>query len=279
MTIKINNESIRIRPSSIDNFYGCAYQWGKVFLEGVYTIPNSRAAIGTSIHYGIEESWKEAMSSGKAEHNLSMMTDATVEKMKELASEDISYGDGENVNSCCSEAVAGITAWKDDISQFLTIPEAVETYFQIDLVHPIVSDLGGTVDYLGKCGDGYVIDDVKTSKRKVTPSGYTTQQSIYKYLADANGKPILKNRIQSVVLKKESEAHILNLEPNVEQAKTLVNGMLDALELVHKDVAPVEVILRGNPKYTFCSERFCSLYKTCPFVKGKETKKVRVVKL
>lgn len=278
--IKINNENIRIRPSAIDTFYGCAYQWGKTYLEGVSSIPNARAAIGTAIHHGIEKSWEEAMSSGTAEHNLGMMSDAAVENLKEQAKEhDLVYNEGENVNTCSAETIKGLSAWKEDISMFLAIPKAVETFYKIDINHSIVSELGGTVDYLAKSGDGHVIDDVKTSKRKVTPAGYSTQQAIYKYLAEANGDKINQNRIQSVVLKKEPDAHILSFEPNVSQAKTLVNGMLDALDLVAKDVAPIETILRGNPKYTFCSQKFCAHYSTCPFVNGKETKKVQAVKL
>ena len=63
-TIKVLQEDIRLRPSSIDSFFGCAFQWGKHFLEGESSIPNDRAAIGTSIHAGAEQVWLESISAG-----------------------------------------------------------------------------------------------------------------------------------------------------------------------------------------------------------------------
>lgn len=273
MTIKINNESLRIRPSAVDNFYGCAYQWGKKHLEGLQGRAKSRSAIGTAIHKGIEVSWQEAQKVQRAEHNLTMMQDAAMESFREELNNDMAFGNDETQQTCETEIVKGIEAWKEDISQFLAIPSGVEQFFQVDLQHPLVHEVGGTIDYIAPMRDGakhgFVLDDVKTSKRKSNGSSYQTQQSIYKYLADANDHPILMNRIQQVVLKKAPEAQIIQLDTNVSQAKNLVNGMLDTLELVAKDVVPIEQILRGNPTYVFCSKQYCECYYDCPFVAGK----------
>ncbi|QBP07026.1 PD-(D/E)XK nuclease superfamily protein [Edwardsiella phage ETP-1] len=266
MSIKINNMSIRIRPSAVDSFYGCAYQWGKTFLEGISSIPNSRAAIGTAIHAGIEASWRDAMAHGKANHNLSAMSDAAVSSFKEETANGCSFGNDETVNTCHVEIIGGIKAWVEDIAPFVPVPEAVETFLKVDIQnHPFVSEVGGTLDYLGHG----VIDDVKTSKRKVTGSSYDTQQAIYKYLAEANGHQVLHSRLQNVVLTKSPAGQILTIEPNVGKAKSLVNGMLDVLELVAKDIVPIELLLRGNPKYTFCSDKYCAHYDNCPWVRGK----------
>lgn len=264
MTIKINNEALRIRPSAVDSFYSCAYAWGKNFLEGVPSRPNSRAAIGTAIHAGVEAMWLDAMSSGKKDPNMSMMTDAAMQAWKEETHDGVQFGDGEDEGSCAVEIIKGTEAFIEDIVPFTSIPKAVETFFKVDINNPLVSELGGTIDYLGNG----IIADVKTSKRKSEPEGHTVQQSIYKYLAEANGEKIHGNLIQQVVLKKEPEGAILQLEPDVEQAKFLVNGILDVMDLVARDVAPIETILRPNPKHVFCSEQFCAHYKTCPAVKG-----------
>lgn len=264
MTIKINNEALRIRPSAVESFYSCAYAWGKNFLEGSSSIPNSRAAIGTSIHAGVEAMWNDSIKSGKKEPNLSMMTDAAMEAWKEETHDGVQYGDGEDQGSCAVEIMKGTEAFVEDIVPFTAIPKAVETFFKVDIDNPLVSELGGTIDYLGNG----VIGDVKTSKRKSGPEGHTVQQSIYKYLAEANGEKINSNIIQQVVLKKAPEGAILQLEPDIEQAKWLVNGILDVMDLVARDVAPIEQILRPNPKHVFCSEKFCAHYKTCPAVKG-----------
>lgn len=264
MTIKINNEAIRIRPSAVESFYSCAYAWGKNFLEGSSSIPNSRAAIGTSIHAGVEAMWNEAIATGKKEANLSMMTDAAMQAWKDETHDGVQFGSGEDEGSCAVEIIKGTEAFIEDIVPFTSIPKAVETFFKVDIDNPLVSELGGTVDYLGNG----VIADVKTSKRKSGPEGHTVQQSIYTYLANANGENIKSNLIQQVVLKKEPEGAILQLEPDIEQAKWLVNGILDVMDLIAKDVAPIEQLLRPNPKHVFCSEKFCAHYKTCPAVRG-----------
>lgn len=264
MTIKINNENIRIRPSAVDTFYGCSYQWGKSFLEGISSIPNSRAAIGTAIHAGIEKSWQEAIRKGKADHNISFMTDAAMESWKEETHDGVSFGDDETPGSCASEIVKGMEAWVEDIAPFVPVPKAVETFYKIDIDNPIVTELGGTIDYIGHgC-----IDDVKTSKRKVTTGSYDTQQGIYKFLAEANGETVTRSRLQNVILTKNPNGQILTIEPDVEKAKGLVNGILDVMTIVAKDIVPIELLLRGNPKYVFCSEKYCAHYDTCPWVKG-----------
>lgn len=264
MSIKINNEALRIRPSAVESFYSCAYAWGKNFLEGSSSIPNSRAAIGTAIHAGVEAMWTEAMSTKKKEPNLSMMTDAAMQSWKDETHDGINFGDNEDEGSCAVEIIKGTEAFIEDIVPFTSIPKAVETFFKVDIQNPLVSELGGTLDYLGNG----VIADVKTSKRKSGPEGHTVQQSIYKYLAEANGEKIHSNLIQQVVLKKQPEGAILQLEPDIEQAKWLVNGILDVMDVVAKDTVPIETLLRPNPKHVFCSEKFCAYYRSCPAIKG-----------
>jgi len=272
MTIKINNENIRIRPSSIDGFFGCSYQWGKTFLEGVVTIPNARAAIGTSIHAAAEHLWKDAMKTGKKDTNLSTLSDVAMDTWKETVKEGVQFDEGEDENSAAATILGGTGAYVDDIVPFAQIPTGVEEFFKIDVDHPIVSEVGGTVDYITDTS----IADIKTSKRKPTVGNYLTQQSMYTMLANANGRKVEHNLIQSVVLKKQPDGAILPMESKPEYAKNLVNHMLDTLDLVAKDVAPIETILRGNPKYMFCSNKYCSLYDSCPFVQGKDLNKIQV---
>lgn len=264
MTIKLNNTALRIRPSAVESFYGCAYQWGKHNLEGISSIPNSRAAIGTAIHAAAEQMWNECISSGKKEHNFSAMVDAANETFKEEEKLGMKYGEGENINTCMSEVLNGTKAFVEDIVPFTEVPDAVETFYKVDIEHPFVTELGGTVDYIGNG----IIADIKTTKRSSGVEGYVVQQSIYKYLAEANGEKVDANLIQQVVMKKKPEGAILKLEPNIDYSKHLVNTMLDTLDLVAKDIAPIETILRGNPKYMYCSDTFCNFYQSCPFVKG-----------
>lgn len=276
MTIKINFEGIRIRPSAIDSFYNCPYQWGKTFLEGCRSIPGARAAIGTSIHAGAEVFWSEAMRTDKKDTNLTMLTDAAIEAFKKETEDGVQYDDGENSNTAIVEIVRGTETFVSDIAEFTPIPSAVEHFVKVDITHPLVSEIGGTIDYYSH--KHRTLADLKTSKRKPTVSNYVTQQSTYKYLAEANGMPVEHNLIQAVVLKASPEGSVLSLEPDVAQAKFLINHMLDTLEVLVTDKIRPELLLRGNPKYYLCSEKYCAQYKTCPFVRG-EAPVAKAIKL
>ncbi len=265
MSIKINNTDIVIRPSSVDSFQQCQYQWAKVYLEGVTTIPSSRAAIGTGIHKGIEEMWKEAISSGKKDPNIGLMLDAATESFKEEATKkEMSYNDGETIDTCNREIILGTQAFVDELVPFLDIPIAVEKRFTVDIGHhPIVNGVSGVVDYIATDR----IDDIKTSTRKPPASKFLAQQSTYKFLAQENGHVVNHNMLQVVVLKKEPACHILELKPNVLQAKYLINNILDTVEAACNEVTSMEVLFKCNTKYYLCSKKYCSLHGTCPATK------------
>lgn len=275
--IQVLNEDITLRPSSVDSFFQCSYQWGKTFLEGITTIPGSRAAIGTAIHRGAEVYWSEAMERGDVDDNLSKLTDAAMEAWKDETKDGVNYNDGETEGSCAKEIISGTQTFVEDIAPYAQIPDFVEERFSVDLDHPLVKRLSGTVDYMSRS----TIADLKTSKRKPSPPNYTTQQSIYKYLAIANGHDIKHNLIHGVVLKAKPEGMILPMEANVPQAKALVNNILDTLDVVWADKVPIETILRPNPKYYLCSPKYCSLYGNgCPATSGWDTPdKPKTVKL
>lgn len=263
--INWDGSKVRARPSSIDTFFNCPYQWAKVFLEGVKTIPGARAAIGTAIHKGVEEMWLEAqITQSKEAVNLTMMCDAAIEEFQSLDNEGINYDQGEDYATAESEIIHGTRAFVEDIVPFADIPVGVEEFFTIDLEHPVIEELGGTIDYRSTS----TIADVKTSKRKPVPASYTTQQTIYKILAEENGHPVQENVIQAVALTKNPVGYIMALEPKIDRTKFLFNSMLDALEAFSEGVDP-KLLFRGNPKYYLCSAKYCSLYcGGCPYVNG-----------
>ncbi len=263
-TIKITQTDICIRPSSVDTFQQCPYQWAKVFLEGKTSIPNARAAIGTGIHRGIEVMWNEAILSKKKDPNAGMMTDASIEAFHEEGKKGLRYDDGENQTTAEGDIKKGIEAYIEDCMPFLDIPKAVETRFEVEISdHPIVTSVGGTVDYLAEG----ILDDVKTSKKTPSTPNYRTQQSIYKYLAEANGVQIRQNRIQGVVLTKKAKGTILEMETDVDQAKYIVNTLLDTIEFAAKDLVPIDQLFRCNTKYYLCSTKYCAFHGSCPATK------------
>ena len=263
--ITINETNLRIRPSAIDTFNQCSFQWAKVFLEGITTIPNSRAAIGTGVHAGVETMWNDAIRSGKKDPYVDGMVDAGVEAFdEELKLGNMRFDDGEDQNSCHMEIVQGINCYVDNLVDFLDIPTAVEKRFTVPISnHPLVQDISGTVDYIAPGR----IDDVKTSKRKPSVANYKTQQSIYRFLAEENGHPVTHNMIQGVVFTKTPQAMILEADIDVQQAKNVVNSLLDTLRVAAEGSVPLDVLFRCNPKYYLCSNKYCTLYGSCPATK------------
>lgn len=264
--LKINYSGIRIRPSSINGFYNCAFQWAKIFLEGQSSVPGARAAIGTSIHKGAEVFWNEAISTKRKDAPMDVLTDAAMEAFKEEAQKGLQYDDGEDANTAEKTIIQGVNVFVSDIAEFTPIPTAVEMFVKVDIQHPLVAEIGGTIDYYS--AEQRVIADLKTSKRKPTPSNYVTQQSTYKYLAEANGLLVDHNHIQGVILKANPEGLVLPMEPNVPQTKHLINHMLDVLEVAVQDKVPLEILFPGNPNYYLCSNKYCSQYNTCKFANG-----------
>jgi hypothetical protein len=269
-----DGNKIIIRPSAVDGFAQCSYQWYHAHVLGQSTIPGARAAIGTAIHAAAENEWTKAIASGQKDFNKSAMHDAAIAELHELNKLGLQYDDGENLNTAEVTALEGVDAYADDISPFVDIPIAVEVRYTIDIDNPVVKAVSGTIDYLGNG----VVADTKTSKRKPVVESYTTQQSIYKLLAEQGvtndgvlGSPVYRNQIHGVILGKTGAAGtILDLTPNVPRAKVLVNSMLETLEIMAKDIVPPEVLFRGNPKYYLCDKKYCALYSICPFVKGDE---------
>lgn len=266
MDIKINHTDIRIRPSSIDNFNNCALQWAKVFLEGRSSIPGARAAIGTAIHKSAEVLWNNAIKKQEIDTNMDWLNDAAIEEFKEIEKKDSLYYDqGEDTNTAQSTILQGVNVFVEDIVPFTPIPQAVEKFLEVKISgNPIINAIGGTIDYLTDT----VVADVKTSKRKPVVSNYSTQQSIYRYLAIEHGYNIEHSLIQGVVLKKKPEGLILEMEPKVDQAKYIVNQMLRTMEIAASDTVPLNVLFRGNPKYYLCSEKYCNFYNECEWTKG-----------
>jgi len=259
-----DGNKIRLRPSAVDNFFTCAHQWAKTFLEGQVTIPGARAAIGTAVHKGVEDMWIEAKLKGNKDINMSMVNDSAIESYQSQDNEyDLSYDNGEDLNTAQGTVLDGVRVFVEDIVPFTDIPDAVEQFIEIDLDHKVVSGLGGTIDYLG----GDIIADVKTSKRKPVAEGYTTQQTIYKILAESTGKVINHNLIQGVAFTKNPMGHILELEPKVDKTKFLINSMLDSLDAFEQGVDP-KILFRGNTKHYLCSPKYCSLHSCCPYVNG-----------
>lgn len=262
-------EKIIIRPSSLASFVSCPRQWYYTFIKGVVTIPSARAAIGTGIHAGVEVMWKEAIKTNdKEKPNISTMTDAAIEAYdKEVKKADgrMDYGSDLDDNTSRNSVVKGTNAFVTDILPFTPIPISVEKRLTLPIKHCLVSEIGGTIDYLGD----NTIADIKTSKRKVVPQSHVLQQSVYRLLAERNGYQIKHSLIQGVVLAKtKTVGGIDELQANIPQVKFIIKNLLARLKALYSGTDP-ELLFPGNPKHYLCSDQYCNLRSTCPFVHGK----------
>lgn len=263
-----DGSKITIRPSAVDGFMQCPRQWALTHIAGIRSMPGARAAIGTAIHAGVEQEWKQAMATKQKDFNVSAMADLAIAELHELDMEGLNYDADENLATAEAEVRGGLKAFAEDIAPFTDIPIAVEVRYTVDIDNPVVACLSGTVDYINT----NAIADIKTSKRKPTPANYVTQQSIYKYLAESNGVKVDHNYIQGVILKGRPEGTILDLTPDIPKAKVAVNTILDVAEAFSAGIRP-SLLFRGNPKYYLCSDKYCALHSTCPYASGelKET--------
>ena len=218
---------IRLRPSSLDSFYGCAFQWANVFLAGKFSIPSARAAIGTAVHKGIEVMWKDAMlTKSKDGINLNMMKDAAIDNYIEADNEDtLMYEHGEDSHMAEQLVQSGVEVFVEDIVPYVDIPKHVEHFLTMDIDNVVVNEIGGTIDYIIP-GE---LADVKTSKRKPVPQSYVTQQDVYKLLAEKHGNKINRQIIHGIAFTKQPVGHILEVESKMDRTKYLVNHMLDTL--------------------------------------------------
>lgn len=265
--IKLNETSMRIRPSTVKDFLDCPFKWAKRHLEGVQSLTNHKAAIGTGVHASAEQFWEEVIAAQDPDkYNISAMIDRGVAALDEEIERGVDFGDeGDNRDTAIKLISNGAIAFADDIGCFTPFPDEVEAYYEVEIDHWLVTSLGGTIDYRA----GGTVGDIKTSSRKPTPSSYVIQQSIYTYLVEANGIPVTSNIIQGITLgKTKTEGNTMALTPNVPQAKFAVNSILDRLDVVQLDTVPLHVLFPGNPNTYLCSDKWCPNYKTCPFVNG-----------
>lgn len=254
-----------IRPSALDGFMQCPQQWYRVFILGGTSIPNSRAAIGTAIHAGVEEMWNDSIKAKTKVASKGSMADAAMEAFAEEEQKGLVYDASETQGTCAKEIVTGLDTYVEDIVPYVVIPTAVETRYSVKITnHPLVEGVSGTLDYVDE--DRGIIADLKTSKRKHNVANSSTQQSIYRFLAEANGVKVRISNIQSVVLKAKPEGHVMDAQINQPKAKAVVNTLLDTLEVFNEDKVDPNILFRGNPKYWLCSPKYCAFFNDCKFV-------------
>lgn len=259
---KIANEGkIILRPSSLQQFLGCPFQWVQAQLLGDFQRPAAAATAGTSLHKGAEVGYTDKIKHGQLPP-VSFLTDVVAEEWRRLNEEqDLVYGKDEDYHTYESELVSGMKVYYKDIMHD-TNPIAVEKRYTIPLDHPIFEAFSGTLDIVLERG----IVDLKRTKKKTDPSKYTLQQSSYTMLRRANGEESNFNEIHNVVGGKSAER--LALMPKVDYAKYIVNQILDTTEEFWNTGNPNLFRGTNSHAYYLCSAAWCGYYSKCPHVEG-----------
>jgi len=259
---KIKNEGkLRLRPSSLQQFLGCPFQWYQAQIRGDFQRPAAAAVAGTSLHKGAEMGYKDKIKLGQLPP-VSFLTDVVAEEWKKLNEEnDFEYGKGEDYYTYENDLIKGMKDYYEDLMP-ITDPIDVEKRYTVKLDHPVFEDISGTLDIVLDRG----VVDLKHTKRKTSPDKYVLQQSTYTWLRQQNGEVSNFNEIHNVIRGKGVER--LALAPKIDYAKNVINQILDVTEKFYETGDPA--LFRGTNKYAYflCSKDWCGYYSKCPFVQG-----------
>ncbi len=261
--------NIVLRPSSIKSYLSCPRKWFECFINDIPQPQNSRAAIGTASHAGVEMGWILAMNAGNKEAiDLAAMEATALGKWREIfndAQGEMSFDKGKDDKDAERDVLAATRLLYREVMMLdsVPIPEAVEKRFTVDIDHRVVGSISGSADYV--CGN--TIADIKTSKRLIGANAHVLQQTIYKWLANKNGMNVKHNMIHGVIFVANPYVQIFEMDSNEEMMTHVINGLLAKLDLVY-DGADPDVIFHGNTSDYLCSNLYCGSRNTCPFVHG-----------
>lgn len=258
---KIRDEGkLVLRPSSLQQFLGCPFQWFQGAIENNFQRPAAAASAGTALHKGAEEGYRDKIKTG-ALPPISFLTDVVAEEWRKLNDEqDLSYSKDETYEKYESDLVKGMKDYYKDLMHE-TNPIDVEKRYTVNIEHPIFESVSGTLDIVLDRG----VVDLKHTKQKTNANKYVLQQSTYTWLRQANGEVCNFNEIHNVIRGKGTER--LALAPKVDYARYIINQILDTTERFWQTGDPTLFRGTNSHSYFLCSEGWCGYYNECPHVK------------
>ncbi|MCH9740365.1 MAG: hypothetical protein K0U38_05945 [Epsilonproteobacteria bacterium] len=264
-----NFEKFTLRPSTVIGFASCERSWFNNFVKGVKSINSSKAMVGTAIHSAAEYYWTGCIKDNtKLDWNMSELQEYAMDCF--LAGENVVYESGENEQTCKNKIFNGTSALFRDIIEYTDVPLKTEYRVTMPIEHPMIKDISGTIDYLGKDS----IADIKTSGAKYQPKKAVVQQSIYKMLAEYNGYTVNNCTIQAVILLKNSTyGQVAEVQTNLGMAEALIESIKLKLHYYYNmkmegklsDEIIEDLLFAGNPGHYLCDDRFCPSRPTCKF--------------
>lgn len=252
-----------IRPSSINQFMSCPAQWFRASVLQDYQKPSAAAAVGTSLHKGVEVGYREKINTGEVPP-VSLMTDAAVSEFHDLvkSDENLEFKEGESFSGFEQDLVKGVKDYHATIMPVID-PVGVEVRYTLPMDGlETIESVSGTIDI----DLPNSLADIKMMGKNKPVTNYVAQQSCYAILKETNDKPCSDTAfIHKVIRGKNVEITPLPLKK--EWARTWVNMMITTLETFADTGNPM--LFRGSsPQSNFlCNEKWCGFWDQCPFVK------------
>ncbi len=278
-----DGDKIVLRPSSIQQFLRCPYQYAQAQLLGNYIKPAAAARAGNALHEAFEEGYNYKLITGEMPKKDMILNKAEVSWSQLNEEEEIQYKKDETYSKYESDILDGVGTYYDEIMPTIT-PYKVEERFTIKLGHPQFSAVSGTADLIAKGGllnSSMDLIDYKFTKRATNASHYLLQQNAYTWLARENGIDITSSVLHNVIrptTRSGVRLGILDIDYKEKYLKLIINKILNST---------TEFIENGTGAFTtgsdpvtnyLCGSAWCGYYNDCPHVEGLriEKKEIRV---
>ena len=255
---------INIRPSGVSNFMACPKKWAAQTLMGYKGWGSFATVRGTGVHAGAEQIWTESIAKGEKVINTTQAQDAAVQSVEKAFEEEdirLDKNDFAETKDNAKDNAAEGAAIYCDMAQEIEIPKFVEHNMSIDLGDNIT--VRGTADFIGHNG---IVEDIKTSTKKPSPTQYAAQLGVYARLAELNGiKADLENsRIQGVAfLKSKTQGHLLPFKLNMTLTSYLINTLKERTILARQNPLEIDLLFPANPSSYLCNPKYCAYWDDC----------------
>lgn len=254
-------ETNYLRPSSIEQFARCPYQWYLVHILGKKRPPAAAARAGNALHIGAEKAYEDKIKTGAVPPK-SYVLDVAAEAWEKInEEEELVYQRGETADVYKDQIVVGMGVYYDNAIETVT-PTAVEKRYSVSINHPIFTHISGTLDIVLEKG----IADIKFTKRKTTATHYIIQQSIYAWLRNENNEPTSILELHNVI-RGTDKFYLIGMQPKIKYALFWLDKLLHTTEQFHK-TGDESLFLGSTPTSNYlCNKNWCGFWDECPWVK------------
>ena len=265
---------ITLRPSSIQQFYRCPYQWAQVHLLNNPVKPAAAARAGTAIHEAFEEGFKYKMKTQELPEEDVLISKAQQSWRELNEQEELIYRKDESFDKYENDIIDGVRTYHREMMPHIE-PFKVEERFSLELDHPYVKEFAGTADLIAKGGllnSAYELIDYKFTKRPTSSAHYMLQQNAYMFLIkECRGLNLQSSTLHNIVrpnTRNGARINVLEVDYKEKYFKYMINTLLDSItEFMENGTG----LLNGfaNPVDNYlCNSTWCGYWTQCPHVEG-----------